>query len=77
MNSHPGQKEIGTIKLSDSQGLVGSLINSEKVDLRAFIKTDSHTGATKRGFIFYHFDNNWIKFKKLIDKIDKAYNEMD
>ncbi len=22
------------------------------------------------------FDNNWIEFKKLIDKIDKAYDEV-
>ena len=70
------QKEIGRIKLSDSQDLVASLVDNEKLDLRIFIKTDSYTGATKRGFRFYLFDNNWIEFKKLINKIDKAYNEI-
>ncbi|GAI19020.1 unnamed protein product [marine sediment metagenome] len=70
------QEEIGRIKLSDAQDLVASLIDKEKLDLRIFIKTDSYTGATKRGFRFYLFDNNWIEFKKLIDKIDKAYQEI-
>lgn len=70
------QEEIGRIKLSDAQDLVASLVDNEKLDLRIFIKSDSYTGATKRGFRFYLFDNNWIEFKKLIDKIDKAYEEI-
>ncbi len=70
------QKEIGRIKLSDAQDLVASLIDNEKLDLRIFVKTDNYTGATKKGFRFYLFDNNWIEFKKLINKIDKAYNEI-
>ncbi len=70
------QKEIGRIKLSDAQDLVASLVDNEKLDLRIFVKSDSYTGATKRGFRFYLFDNNWTEFKKLIDKIDKAYNEI-
>ena len=70
------QKEIGKIKLSDSQNLVATLIDNEKLDLRIFVKTDSYTGATKRGFRFYLFDDNWPEFKKLIEKIDKAYEEL-
>ena len=70
------QKEIGRIKLSDNQDLVASLVDNEKLDLRIFIKTDNYTGATKRGFRFYLFDNNWTESKKLIDKIDTAYNEL-
>jgi len=70
------QKEIGRIRLSDTQDLVASLIDKEKLDLRIFIKTDSYTGATRRGFRFYLFDNNWIEFKKLINKIDEAYEEI-
>ncbi len=70
------QKEIGRIKLSDTQDLVASLIDKEKLDLRIFIKTDNYAGATKRGFRFYLFDNNWIEFKKLINKIDEAYEEI-
>ncbi len=70
------QEEIGRIKLSDAQDLVASLIDKEKLDLRIFIKTDSYTGATKRGFRFYLFDNNWIEFKELINKVDKVYNEI-
>ncbi len=71
------QEEIGRIKLSDAQDLVASLVDNEKLDLRIFIKTDNYTGATKRGFRFYLFDNNWIEFKKLINKVDEAYNEID
>lgn len=71
------QKEIGRIKLSDAQDLVASLVENEKLDLRIFVKSDSYIGATKRGFRFYLFDNNWIEFKKLINKVDKAYNEID
>jgi len=70
------QKEIGRIKLSDTQDLVASLIDNEKLDLRIFVKSDSYTGATKRGFRFYLFDNNWIEFKKLIDEVDEACNEL-
>ena len=70
------QEEIGRIKLSDAQDLVASLVDNEKLDLRIFIKSDSYTGATKRGFRFYLFDNNWIEFKELINKVDKVYNEI-
>ena len=70
------QKEIGRIKLSDSQDLVASLVDNEKLDLRIFIKTDNYTGATKKGFRFYLFDDNWNEFKKLIGKVDKAYSEI-
>ncbi len=70
------QKEVGRLKLSDAQDLVASIIENEKLDLRIFVKSDNYTGATKRGFRFYIFDNNWTEFKKLIDKIDKAYNEI-
>ena len=70
------QREIGRIKLSDTQDLVASLVDNEKLDLRIFIKTDNYTGATKKGFRFYLFDDNWIEFKKLINKVDKAYDEI-
>ena len=70
------QKEIARIKLSDTQDLVASLVDNEKLDLRIFVKTDSYTGATKRGIRFYLFDNNWTEFKRLIEKIDKAYEEL-
>jgi len=62
------QKEIARIKLSDTQDLVASLVDNEKLDLRIFVKTDSYTGATKRGFRFYLHDDNWTEFKKLIKR---------
>jgi len=70
------QKEIGRIKLSDNRDLVASIVDNEKLDLRIFVKTDSYTGATKRGVRFYLFDNNWTEFKKLIDQVDKTYQEL-
>jgi len=70
------QKEIGRIKLSDTQELIASLVDDEKVDLRIFLNTDSYKGPTKRGVRFYLFDDNWTEFKKLIDQVDKAYEEI-
>lgn len=69
-------KEIGRIKLSDTEDLVASLVDNEKLDLRIFVKTDSYTGATKRGIRFYLFDENWQEFKRLIEKIDQVYQEL-
>jgi len=70
------QKEIGRIKLTDTQELVASLVDGEKLDLRVFVKSDSYTGATKRGFRFYLYDDNWTRFKELIEKVDKVYKEL-
>ena len=70
------QKEIGRIKLSESQELVVSIVDNEKLDLRIFIDTEKYTGPTKRGLRFYMFDDNWEGFKKLIPKIDKIYQEI-
>ena len=69
------QKEIGRIKLGDTQDLVVSIVDDEKVDLRIFLNTDSYKGPTKRGVRFYLFDDNWLEFKKLIDKVNKVYEE--
>ena len=51
------QKEIGRVKLNDTQDLVASIVDNEKLDLRVFVKTDSYTGTTKRWVRFYLFDN--------------------
>jgi len=68
--------KIGRIKLSDTQGLVAFLVDNEKLDFRIFIKSGSYIGARRKGFRFCLFDNNWVEFTKLNDKIDKAYNEI-
>lgn len=70
------QKEIGRIKLSESQDLVASIVDKEKLDLRIFINTEKYKGPTKRGVRFYLFDDNWEEFKKLIPKVDKVYQEI-
>ncbi len=71
-----GQKEIGRVKLNDTQDLVVSIVDNEKLDLRIFLNTDSYEGPTKRGVRFYLFDDNWPEFKKLIDKVDKVYEKI-
>lgn len=38
------QKEIGRIKLTDSQDLVASIIDGEKLDLRIWVESDSYKG---------------------------------
>lgn len=63
--------EIATIKLSGNEQLVASLVDDEKLELKMFFKTKSYTGPG-RGFRFYLFDENWSKFKELIEKIDKV-----
>ena len=70
------QKEIGRVKLGDTQDLVASIVDDEKIDLRIFLNTDSYKGPTKRGVRFYMFDDNWTEFMKLMEKVDKAYNEL-
>jgi len=76
MTKEENQKEIGRIELSDTQELVVSIVDDEKLDLRIFVKTDSYTGPTKRGLRIYLFDGIWEKFKKLIEEVDKVYEEI-
>jgi len=70
------KKEIGRIKLGDNQDLVVSIVDDEKVDLRVFVDSKSYTGWTKQGLRFYLFDDNWTEFRKLIDEVDKVYEEI-
>ncbi|HIH95969.1 MAG TPA: hypothetical protein HA348_00515 [Thermoplasmata archaeon] len=70
------QKEIGRVKLGDTQDLVVSIVDDEKVDLRIFLNTDSYKGPTKRGVRFYMFDDNWPEFMKLMEKVDRKYQEL-
>jgi len=76
MAKENNQKEIGRIELSDSQELVLSIVDDEKLDIRIWIKTDDYSGPTKRGVRFFIEDGNWNEFKKLMDKADKVYQEI-
>ena len=67
---------MGRIKLSDTQDLVASLVDNEKLDLRTWLNTDSYKGFTRKGIRLYPFDGNWDKFKKLMEKVDKVYEEI-
>ena len=70
------QKEISRIKLSETQDLVVSIVDNEKIDLRVWMNTDKYKGWTKRGVRCYLFDGIWPEFKKLIGKVDKVYEEI-
>jgi len=76
MSKEIEQRDIGRVELSDSQELVISMVDNEKLDIRIWIKTDEYSGSTKRGVRFYLFDGNWEEFKKLIDKADKVYQKI-
>jgi len=52
------------------------LVDNEKLDLRVWVESDTYKGWTKQGFRLYLFDEIWTEFKKLIDKVDKAYQEI-
>jgi len=76
LNKNNNQKEIGRIKLSESQDLVVSVVDDEKLDLRVWVNSEQYKGPTKRGVRIYLFDGIWEKFKKLIPKVDKVYQEI-
>lgn len=70
------QREIAKIKLNDTQDLVATLVDGEKLDLRVYVNTDSYSGPTKRGVRFYLFDGIWDEFKKLVEKVDREIEEL-
>ncbi|MBA7496768.1 hypothetical protein ES702_07377 [subsurface metagenome] len=78
------QKEIGRVKVSDTEELTATLVDDENLDLRIFVKTDSYSRPTRMGFRFnlLHITNpfftfdNWTESKRLVDKIDKVYNQL-
>ncbi len=74
--SKQNQKEIGRIKLTHNQELVATLVDNEKLDLRIWIDTEKYKGPTKRGLRFYLFDGNWEEFMKLVQKVNKVYEEL-
>lgn len=76
MTKQTEQKEIGRIKLTDTRELVASLIDDEKLDLRIWVDSESYKGWTKQGLRFYLHEGNWDEFKKLIDKVGQAYQEI-
>jgi len=67
------QKEIGRVKLNDTQDLVASMVDNEKVGLRVVVDTKNYKGHTKNGLRFYLFDGNWEEFRKLINEVGKVY----
>lgn len=71
------QKEIARIKLSDSQDLVATIVDNEKLDLRVYMNTESYSGPTKRGVRFYLFDGVWEEFKKLVEKVDREVEKLE
>lgn len=69
-------KEVGRISLKEEQDLVVSLVDDEKLDIRVWLNSEKYSGPTKRGVRFYLFDRIWDKFKKMVEKVDKEYQEL-
>ena len=65
------QRQVGRIRLSDSEDLVATIVSDERVDLRVWVETEKYQGPTKRGPRFHLFDGIWEEFKKLVDKVDE------
>ena len=65
------QRQVGRIRLSDSEDLVATIVGDERVDLRVWVETEKYQGPTKRGLRFYLFDGIWEEFKKLVDRVDE------
>jgi len=74
--SQKNQKEVGRLKISDSQSLVATLVDKEKLDLRIWIDTEEYKGPTKRGLRFYLFDGIWDEFRKLVEKVNGEYEKL-
>ena len=70
------QKEVARVRLNDHSDLVATIVDNQKLDLRVFINTDSYQDPTKRGLRFYLFDGIWDEFKKLMEKVDREYQEL-
>ena len=70
------QKEIGRIPLREGENLVVNLVDEEKLDIRVWMNTERYKGPTKRGVRFYIFDGNWEEFMKLVQKVNKVYEEL-
>ena len=71
------QKQIGRIRLSDSEDLVATIVGDERLDLRLWVETEKYQGPTKRGLRFYLFDGIWEEFKKLVEKVDKEVKDLE
>ena len=70
------QKEVCRVKISDSQDLVATIVDNEKLDLRIWIDTEEYKGPTKRGLRFYLFDGIWDEFRKLVEKVNREYEKL-
>jgi len=64
------------VTVSATDNLITPVIDNEKLDLIVPAKSDSYTRARKRGVRFYLFDDNWLESRRLIDKVDKEYQEI-
>jgi hypothetical protein len=70
-----GQKERERIKLSNTREPVASIVDGEKLDFRIWVDSNNYQGRTKQGLRFYLFDGMWREFRKLIGRVDKAYED--
>ncbi len=70
------RKKIGRIKLSDSQELIASLVDDERLDLRIWTDTDRYKGPTRRGVRFFLLDGICEKVFEVLKASDDEFQEM-
>jgi len=70
-------KKIARIKLSETQKIVATLVDNEKLDIGIWLNTPKYAGFTTRGLRFYLFDRIWGEFKKLVEKVDNQVKKLE
>lgn len=70
------EEDIGSIMVSDSMILKVRLVGKEYLDIRMWVESERYTGPTKKGIRIYLFDDIWTRFKELMEKVDKKYEEI-
>ena len=70
------RKEIGRVKISESEDLILTLVDEEKFDIRIWMDTERYKGPTKRGVRFYLFDGIWERVFELLKAFNDEFEEL-
>jgi len=70
------RKEIGRVKISESEDLILTLVDEEKLDIRIWMDTERYKGPTKRGVRFYLFDGIWERVFELLKAFNDEFEEL-
>lgn len=71
------RKEIGRVKISESEDLILTLVDEEKLDIRIWMDKESYKGPTKRGVRFYLFDGIWEKVFEVLRAFNQEFDKLE